>query len=455
MNSPAKKSSLLVAALALSACVNMDDVVPLKTEVPKTFSGQAAQTAPRNDYEWWRLFGDATLNKLVDIAMVESPTLQQAEARVREAQAIARSLGNWPTDSADIDIGTPRDTASYEIEWQIFGNNRLSRQAAQARAEAAEFNAQTGHVQLISQVGQAYVDLRFQQRIQQLNRLDLRSRTQTLENLEALASEGNATRLDVVRAQALLEETRARLAESTGTIAGQKQLLSTLVGRPLQLLNDDLNFSGAQPLPNRILEVGVPADLIRNNSSIRTAEKLYESAVRSLGAAKAARYPSLTLNGAILTALDTGSTARSGLASIALPILQQPRLAAEQDAAEARVDEAYAQWRGEVLLVIQEVETALAAIASAQHAASHTRRQVSLSTEALDLTRQLTQAGEATALQLLDSERDVTQARLSNAQSQRSFAQNVVLLYRALGVGVPREASDENAPLDATQVARN
>ena len=453
MTLSAKTGGLALVAFVLSACVNMDDVTPLKADVPKTFFGKAGQTSPRYDYEWWRLFGDGKLDQLVKMAMVESPSLRLAQARVREAESLARSLGKWPIDSAEIEIGTPRDTAQYDLEWELFGDNRFFGAAARARAEAAELNAATAHVQLISQVAEAYVELRFQQRIRQLNQLDLRSRTQTLESLEALSSEGNATRLDVVRANALLEETRARLAENTGAIAAQKQLISTLIGRPLGLLNDDLRFQGAQPVPHRILEFGVPADLIRNNSSILTAEKNYAAAVQELGAAKAARYPSLTLSGAILKPLEAGNSVRSGLATVALPIFQQPRLAAEQDAAEARVDQAYAQWSTEVLTVIQEVETALAAIASAQHASSHTQRQVTLSSEALELTRELTLLGESTALQLLDRERDVTQARLSNAQSQRNFALNVVLLYRALGVGIPKDATA--TPLDASQVASN
>ncbi len=427
-----------VSLIALAACSVSEDKRRLEIGLPVKFLSTAARgEAPQYSFSWWQQFADPTLNRLVEMALAENPTLAEAEARVREAEARARAFQNWPTGNGELNIeSSVSDNLALDASWRLSRERQQQALAALARLEAAQYGAETAHQQLTAQVAGAYVELRFLQQLSVLNQRDLRSRSRSLNNLTTLADQGNATRLDVVRAQALLSETRADISQNTGRIAGQKHRIATLLGKPLGLLEVDLASNGVQPLPTRILTAGVPANLVRNKRDVLQAEALYEAALRDLGAARAARYPSLTLSGNILRPLDGTSVASSAVASVALPIFQQPILIAEQDAAEARVEQAYAFWTSSVLTAVEEVEVALSAIQGSSEAVRHSRGLVRLNTEALDLVRQLITLGDATVLELLDAEREVTRAGFSFAETQRDYALNVIRLYRALGVGV-------------------
>ena len=72
--------------------------------------------------------------------------------------------------------------------------------------------------------------------------------------------------------------------------------------------------------------------------------------------ARAARYPTLRLSGLISAPLGGGSATETFLAGLTVPVFDQPALAADVDAAEARVQQAFLQWRIAVLQAVEEVE---------------------------------------------------------------------------------------------------
>lgn len=55
---------------------------------------------------WWTSYGDAQLNALIAEALAGAPSLAQAEARVRQAEAIAQQVGasRLPQVSADASV---------------------------------------------------------------------------------------------------------------------------------------------------------------------------------------------------------------------------------------------------------------------------------------------------------------------------------------------------------------
>lgn len=437
------------AILALSGCDFGVAERQLSFDLPERFS--AAPTSSSREtrtYPWWQDFQDPTLNALVSIAIAESPTALIAQARVNEARAAALGARNFPEGDGQLEArsvnGASSEVAEVDLEWTFFGGRQRAAQAALDRLEAAEFGADGAYQQLVADLVTAYVDLRFQQQSQVLTRRDLGSRRETLSSLISLADARSATRLDVLRAEALVVESQASLALISGRIVRQQNRIATLTGRPANALDVDLSFNGRQPLPRRILDAGLPADLLLSQPDIGQAQALYTAARNDLSAAKAARYPSLALSGNILTPLGSGDTLDTLTAGIVLPIFQQGTLAAREDAAEVRLEQAYAQWSLAVLTAVENVEAALAAIKGSADASALAQRLVRLNTDALDVARELVEAGgAATALELLESERDVTASRVVLANSRREFALNTVALYRALGVGVvaPARAS--------------
>lgn len=391
---------------------------------------------------WWRGFQDPVLDRLVVQGLAGSVSLAEAEARLREAEALARRAGNRIAGNGSVtaETGEGTDTLSTGLSLSLdpFGSRRRGAEAALARLQAARYGVQDARLQLLSALTQTYVELRFLQASLFEQQTDLASRQRTLRDIGRLLERGAATQLDRIRAEALVAETQTGIPVTQARIAEAGYRLSTLLGQPAGALGIDLR-AGRQPVPAAKGEIGIPADLVRRRPDIVQAERLYAAALSEVSAAKAARYPSLSLSGNIVSpiAAGTSGSASSLTAGLVLPLFSQPGLAAEVDAARARADLAYLQWRGVVLTAVEEVETALAAITGSARAVASAGRVVALNSEALDLSRQLLDgSGEITVLDLLDRERAVADARATLSQARRDHALNVIGLYVALGLGV-------------------
>lgn len=436
------KLACISALSLLAACGSPEVERRMEIALPDAYAGAGGKSNSSNyAYRWWEGFGDPVLNKLIETALAESPTSAEAAARLREAEALARASRNWPLGEGEIRTRTLEGTSSEEVEldveWNLFGGRRSAAAAALARLEAAGYGAQSARIELVSELASGYVELRYLQQARALRFLDLRSRQQSVETLLALSNSGDATRLDIVRARALVAETRAEIPDIEAGITARQHRIATLAGRPLGRLGIDLSFQGRQPAAERAIGSGVPADLVRRKPEIRQAEALYAAAVRDVDTARGARYPSLTLSGNIIGPLDGGSVTEAAIAGVALPIFQQPVLAAREDAAHARVEQAYARWTAAVLTAVEDVEAALSAIRGTGESVRLAGELVSLNAEAHDLVREQLSIGSATVLELLDSERAVTRARVSSTEYRRNHALATIALYRALGVGVP------------------
>ncbi len=442
-------------ALALAGCAvaPVQDRPPIS--LPDRYSLLAARPeAPPAMAQWWRGLQDPVLNQLVAQGLTGSVSLAEARARLREAEALSRRAGNLTAGNATLSVdggeGTDSATAGLSLLLDPFGGRRRAAEAAQARAQAARYGVQDARLALLSELTRAYVDLRFFQASLAEQRRDLASRRRTLTDVGTLLAQGSATQLDRIEAEALVAETRARIPDLEARIAQAGYRIATLLGTPAGALGIDLRATGRQPVPPALHTVGIPADLVRRRPDIAQAERLFAAAVSEVSAAEAARYPSLSLSGQIVTPLSGGGGTANGLtAGLVLPLFNQPGLAAGVDAAQARADQAYLQWRGSVLSAVEEVETALAAIAGSRQAVAGAARVVALNTEALDLSRQLLDgSGDITVLDLLDRERNLSQARSTLSQSRRDYALNAIGLYVALGLGVP-----ETGPTPAGQAA--
>lgn len=428
-------------ALILAGCVVTPPQDRPPMTVPDRYSVLAPQpAAPPAMADWWRGMQDPVLDQLVARALTDSLTLAEARARLREAEAQARRAGNLTAGNAtltvDSDPGGESASAGLSLLLDPFGGRRRSAEAAAAQTEAARFGVADARRTLVAELARSYVDLRFLQASLTETRRDLASRQRTLADVGTLLAQGDATRLDRIEAEALVAETQTRLPDLEARIAQAGFRIATLLGTPAGALGIDLRATGHQPLPQVTRDIGVPADLVRRRPDIARAERLFAAAVSEVSAAHAARYPSLSLSGQIVTPLAGGGTVNGLTAGLVLPLFNQPGLAAGVDAAEARADQAYLQWRGVVLSAVEEVETALAAIAGSRKAVAAAGRVVALNTQALDLSRQLLeQAGEITVLDLLDRERNLSEARATLAQSRRDYALNVIALHVALGLG--------------------
>lgn len=433
---------LIWAVLVVSGCA----VGPLSTPPSMPLPDRYARLAPvsalaAEDLAWWRRFGDPVLDRMIADAETGSVTLAEARARLAEAAALARRAGVRVSGDASGTYSTSSPGAeqvSLGIGLTIdpAGGSGWRARAAVARFEAAAADQDEARRVLLAEIGLVYTELRFAQASLALRHQDLASRQRTLRDMRTLIAAGEATQLDTLRAESLVVETRVAIPDLQAEVVRQRNRLSTLMGQPVGLLAIDLGYAGRQPSPGAVFAAGIPADLLRARPDIRAAERRYAAAISDLGAAEAARYPSLTLSGSITAPVASGRSTESLVAGLVLPLFDQPALAADVQAARARVNQAYQAWRGAVLAAVEEVESALAALAASEEAARQAGRLVALNARALDLSRELIAGrGEITVLDLLDRERAVADARSIRARALRDRAADYITLATALGLG--------------------
>lgn len=445
----------LCAVLMLGACAAVPGYQAPQMTLPAQYSRHVAAPATPGvaDRLWWEDFHDPVLNSLVAAALAENPSLAEARARLAEAEALsgrATASGVLGDGRAEIRSNSDAlDTGEIGLTALLdpAGGRRAERRAAAARADAARAAGIDARRLLIADLATSYIDLRFYQTRLAQRQQDLTSRQRSLRNIETRTEAGTGTELDVLQARAILADTQVDIPQLEATVLQTRNRISTLAGRTVGDLGLDLAYPGTQPLPQGAGALGVPADLLRLRPDIRQAERLYAASIDDMTAAEAARYPTLSLNGTIRAPLSGGEASRSLAAGLVLPVFSQGALAADVRAADARADGALAQWRGAVLSAVEQVESALAALQGAYQSARAAEKSVSLNTRALSLTRELVETGgEVTVLELLDRERDVSNARGTLAASRRDVARQFIALKTALAVDLGLEA--EPVPAD-------
>lgn len=417
--------------------VALPDRYSLLAAVPDS-TGETAQ--------WWRMFKDPTLNAIVNRALAENLQIAEAQARVQETQHLAKRAGNTISGNGTLDVqssgGSESASLGLNLSLDPFGGRNSQARAALQRLEASRYELQGAKLTIIGELLQSYVDLRYFQQTLHYRNLDLQSRRKSLIATNELFEQGAATKLEQVKFRALLAEIQADIPRLEANITQQKSRIATLLGTTLGALRTDLSYSGHQPYLSAKAPIGVPADLLRLRPDIRAAERNYAASVSEVTVAQAARYPSLNLSGQISAPLDGGGTTNLVGAGLVLPLFNQPGLAAQVDVNIARASQAYLQWRSLVLSAVGDVETTLATVESSRRVVNAARRSLTLNLEALRLSKELyNDGGLVTVVDLLDSERAVTNARTEVAEALRTYAGDIISLYLALGVGVEDEPS--------------
>ncbi|MFN6980187.1 MAG: TolC family protein, partial [Gemmobacter sp.] len=212
-----------------------------------------------------------------------------------------------------------------------------------------------------------------------------------------------------------------------------------------------LAAGGRQPRPRLAPDVGIPADLLRNRPDIRAAERRYYAALADVGVARAALYPRLSLTGTIaLTARSLGTGGADYLFGpvLAFPVLPDGSARAGVEAAHARARAAHGAWKSAVLTALVEVETALIDYRAVTAAEASAARAAGLWREALDQTRRLAAAGEATLSDLIDAEGALSAAEtaLTEAAWRRAAAFATLNIRLGAGHGAGHGAGDRPRP---------
>jgi len=449
-------TSLLLSSCAIFAPVERGD---LDARLPGKFSLYSENVDTTN--RWWESFESAELDALINEALTNSPSIQQAWARLAQADAIATKSGaarhptlnydanasrteRWLTSGSSIaskNYSLGLNTA-YEID--LWGRIKSQTAAAALDHEASREQLNTAAITLSAQVALRWTGIVAQRLQTELIRQQLEANQTSLELIELRFRKSLATALDVYQQQQAVAGTKARipLAELREELLLNE--LAALLGhanlQQLEITEDVL--PGMGPLPS----IGIPADVLANRPDVRQAGLQLKSADWAVSAARADRLPAIRLT----ASANYASSELSNLfdnwlsalaANVTGPIFEGGRRKAEVARTRAVVDERLAAYRETVINAVKEVEDALVSEQKQHEYLASLDQNLEMSRNSYNEAVNRYRNGLVEYLTVLVELRNLQNLERDRIEAQYTLLQYRINLYRALGGSWPNEIS--------------
>jgi len=456
-------ASLLLASCAVGPKAP-DATLPPSASVAFV-SATPAVTADAARDDWWRLYDDPTLDALIAQTLTENNELEAAAAnlrRVRAALGEART-GRLPSTTTSavsqygrgsaatvpgsggqaLDEGETYDAGldvAYEID--LFGRVGSTIRAARADADAAAAALDVVRVTVAAETARAYADACSANAQIAVAERTIALQSDTANLTRRLLDAGSGNGLDVARARAALESSRAGLPPLRAQRDGALFRLATLTGRTPAEVSEAARACRRPPQLSQPIPVGDGARLLARRPDVRQAERQLAGAAARVNVATADLYPRITLGGSLgATALDAGGLGArekfrfsvGPLINWSFPNVFAARARIEQ--ASAASDAALATFDQTVLVALQETETALTNYANELDRRTALQAARDQAATAARLSRLRFDAGADSFLTVLDAERTLAGADAQLAASDALVTTSQIALFKALAGG--------------------
>lgn len=464
-------ASLALAATLLGGCVstpNLGDRPQVKA--PENLASTRSFAAPTADWpaaDWWTAYGDSELASLIGEALRNSPSLAQAQARMRKADALAGQAraatlpqvtanGQVATTESSRNMGYPpfiqqqlpsgyqdngRVTLDASWDLDLFGRNRAALASATSEAEAARADAAQARLTLSTAVAGAYADLGrlYAQRDAAEGAVKIR------RDIQDLVAKRVAAGLD---SNAELEQAKAATpaAEADRTALDEQILLTRHRLAALLGAGPDRGLDIPRPGPTALKPFGLPqtlgVDLVGRRPDLTAARLRAQAAARRIDVARADFYPNINLTGYLgrqAIGLELLTEPQSGIGNLGLalrlPIFEGDRLKSAFRGARADYDAAVAAYNETLTGALRDVADAAATSRSVSDQLASRRAALAAGENAFRLARLRHENGLTNYIAVLTAENDLLAQRRAVADLEaRAFAADIALV-RALGGG--------------------
>jgi NodT family efflux transporter outer membrane factor (OMF) lipoprotein len=460
--------------LSLSTCKVGPDFTPPSAEVADKWleAGDPAVRTQGKDYEnWWTVYHDPSLDRLIYLAYHENLTLMAAGTRVLEARAVLGiSIGEIYPQKQELSGSVGYNQASqvdptsnplHELEnywraslgarvgWELdfWGKFRRGVQSADASYLASIATYDDVLVTLLSDVATTYFGIRTLQTQLAIARENVIKQQKALQIARDRFHGGTATGLDVYQAENVLAQTQSTVPQLTAQLQKGEDALRVLLGMTPASLDALLRGPQSVPPPPPDVVVGIPADLLRRRPDIRSAELNAAAQSEQIGIAKADLFPAFTLIGAFGTVAGTTGNNRlsqvfSGPAiqfsfgpSFSWPIFNYGQITNNVRVQDARLQTLLIEYKNTVLQAQADVEDNLAAFLQGREQVALLRRSVDAANNALRIALDQYLLGTRDFTTVLTAEQNLYQAQSSLAVASGNLSTSLASLYRALGGG--------------------
>lgn len=443
-----------VFALLLSSCGIYNKYKPA-TEVDANLYGEQyanEDTVSFAQVNWRDLFKDPILQKHIDSALVRNADIQAAYLKSEQAKAalMTARLSYLPSIAfaPQGTIGTVEfsNTAyTYNLplsatwELDIFGKIRNKKMSAKAAYMQSKEYIQAVRTQLIATTANLYYTLLMLDAQYEIVCQTEKVWKESVDATKALKDAGYVN-------QSALAQTEANYYSVVASkLDLEEQLNKTENAFSLLLFNTPSKIERGKLSEQNFTQefsVGIPLLLLSNRPDVKMAELSLAQAFYATNSARAAFYPSISLQGilgwtnsASGVALDPLTMIGSAIGSLTMPLFNKGANIAQLKIAKAKQEEAKIAFTQTLLSAGKEVNEALTKYQTAHNKSELYQKQVESLTSAAESTALLMKYGSTNYLEVLVAQQTLLQAQLNQVANRVSEIQGLVTLYSALGGG--------------------
>lgn len=446
-------------------------VVLHAADVPSKFrSADGTDSAAGEFKQWWKQYGDAQLDALVEKGIAGNKDLQIAISRVAQARtsvrvtradqlpavntsgSVSRVRGGVNQGVIHAQSGSNLISAyetgvfqnGFDASWELdfFGARRKATKAASADAAASEENRRAVLLVTLSEICRNYMEMRgFESRLSILNR-NIALQKDSLDLIRIRAEAGLATGLDVERQAAQLASSQASVPSLEAGRSEAVYRLAVLVGEAPGNLDQELSLQTKLPTPPAVISTGLPSELLVRRPDVREAQDAIAAQAARYGVSRTDLYPKFRISGSMgrQAASVDGLTLGGGNffsigPSVSLPIFSGGRIRSNIALQDEKLQEAKLRYESAVLQSLEEVQVALTTYDREQERVRRLAESADASRKAVELSQELYTRGLADFLSVLDAQRTLLDTEAQLEESRVAVVTDSVALFKALGGG--------------------
>ncbi|AHX14918.1 RND transporter [Dyella jiangningensis] len=461
---------LLASVACLGGCTTVGpDFRPQHESWPEHWSSPAFEQATTSRTQpdasqWWQVFADPSLERLIDEADANNTDLKVAGLRVLEARAqlgIALSgrypqvqqIGvdaayakthnhNEPTGSVP---GSWQYGAGFNLGWELdfWGRFKRAIESADAAYFASQANREAVLVLVHAQVADTYYTMRTAEARLRLARENADLQKRSFEITERLFKSGESDELDFQQAKTQYLSTLSSIPDFESQITLARHALAVLIGRPpgpLPELDEQPDKQGFIPLVNRAVLQDVPANLLLRRPDVRAAEFQMAAQSALIGVAKADLYPSVSLLGTLAWSASTRAGSPSTLTVAAGPsviwnVFDHGRIVNNVRVQDARLQQLEVGYQGTVREAARQADDAATSLISALQRDSILRDAETSARRSLTLANTVYREGYSDFQRVLDAQRALSAEQDAYVVNRANAVGSLIALYKAVGGG--------------------
>lgn len=474
---------LFAAFLGLCGCASVpnhdlaqvSNSISLTSIAESALAGQEFEMGQWSSDKWWESFNDHQLNELIEIALKDSPTLKEAEAKVQFAEQMAKKQKSslfpkldmnyeeqWQYFSKNgfvrsfypavpgVDVPATVNqidlTLNFSYEFDFWGKNRKRFQAAlgEMRTSAAE-KAQAELI-LTTMIAQTYFQLQANLAAHAILKDRLAQRSNLYELTLSRLVWGVDPDFPVLDSEKNVYLVEQMLIAMEREIAFNQNQIKMLIGQGPDSPDLRLPLSASFDKPFA-LPVDLSIDLLARRPDLQAQIWRVESAAKEIGVAKAEFYPNVNLSAfAGLESLAFNdffnwSSHMGGLEpALHLPIFTGGRLRANLRSKVACYNEAVFAYNDLLLQAAKDVADQLVLLRTKYLELDIQISTLDVAIDQYRLKQLRFEKGISNYLTVLDTEEEVLNQRLSTVNLRRDYLLAVLKVIKAFGGGYEASA---------------